>query len=529
METKKENWCKKGVAWIEWLRSPLSGYAVSRSLFVRGMAGVYLIAVLSWWVQMEGLVGSRGLVPMAEYLRQVEAFAGEKGKHAFLMVPSVFWLSCADLFLHITCLVAVLLSLMVIGGFFQAQGLAGLWFLYLSLVTTGSVFMNFQWDVLLLEAGLLAVLVAPWKVRVSWRNPEPGVPRFPWNLVWFLLFRLMFFAGFVKLTSGDQSWWDGTAMLFHYETQPLPTAVAWWMQQLPDGFNRLSCWLMLVVELVFPFFILLGRRMRLVAALGIAGLMVLIMVSGNFTYFNALTIVLCLPLVADHFWPRSWLRWMAIDPQPKERAEMPRAAVWPWVGMGLRAFVGTWLLVAAIVVSSGQLAASKAFQDLSMPRWANKIHEWSLPLRSVNGYGLFRVMTKERPEIVFEGSRDGRRWEEYRLKYKPGDLAKRPAIVAPHQPRLDWQLWFAALERQYHPQSRNAPWLMALMSGLLDGKPEVLELFEYQPFRDRPPKYVRAKLYLYEFTSWREGRETGQWWKRKPQGLFFPEIRKRTP
>jgi len=355
------------------------------------------------------------------------------------------------------------------------------------------------------------------------------VPRFPWYLVWFLLFRLVFFAGVVKLASGDKSWWDGTAMLFHYETQPLPTVIAWWMHQLPDGFNRLSCWLMLVIELVFPFLILLGKRLRLGAALGIAGLMVLILLTGNFTYFNALTIVLCLSLVADRFWPLSCLRWTAIDPEPKEGARESRATLWPRLGMGLRVIAGTWLLLVAIVVVSGQLAEGKVLGRISMPRWALKVHEWSMPFRSVNGYGLFRVMTKERPEIVFEGSRDGRRWEEYRLKYKPGDLGKRPGLVAPHQPRLDWQLWFAALERQYHPQSRNAPWLIALMSGLLDGKPEVLEFFEYQPFRDRPPKYVRAKLYLYEFTSWQERRETGQWWKRKARGLFFPEITKRSP
>jgi hypothetical protein len=520
---------EKRSAWIEWVKTPLAGYAVARSLFVRGLAMVYLIAVVSWWVQMEGLVGSQGLVPMADYLRQVETFAAENGSNAVLLVPSIFWVSCDDLVLNGACLVAVALALMVIVGFFQAQGLALLWVLYLSLVTTGSVFMSFQWDGLLLEAGLLAVLVAPWKVRVSWRNLDPGVPRFPWYLVWFLLFRLVFFAGYVKLNSGDDSWWDGTAMLFHYQTQPLPTSIAWWMQQLPAGFNRLSCWLMLLIELVFPFFIFMGKRMRLVSSMGICGLMLLIMVTGNFTYFNGLTMVLCLPLVADRFWPRPWLQRVAIDPVPKGHSTVPPGSAWLWAGIGLRGVTGVWLLVASVVVVSGQLAGGEAFRWVALPRWALKAHEWTVPIRSVNGYGLFRVMTKDRPEIIFEGSRDGKRWEEYRLKYKPGELEKRPRLVAPHQPRLDWQLWFAALERQYHPQSRNAPWLMALMSGLLDGKPEVLAFFEYQPFRDRPPKYARAKLYLYEFTNLKERRETGQWWKRKPRGLFFPEIRKREP
>ena len=513
---------------LQWMRTPLTDCAVSRSLFVRALALIYLIAVISWWVQMGNLVGSDGMVPAADYLLQVKAYGVENDKSAFLLAPTVFLLSCSDAVMNGACLLAVVLALMVMAGFFQGQGLSALWVIYLSLVTTGNAFMSFQWDMLLLEAGLLAVLVAPWKFKVSWWQPDPNVPRWSWWLVRWLLFRLMFFSGYLKLTSRDPSWWDGTAMLFHYETQPLPTWTSWWIHQMPDWFNRFTCWPMLILEIVFPFFIFMGKRMRLVAAIGTLGLMLLIMATGNYTYFNWLTIVLCLSLVADRFWPRSWLKTVGIAMALKESSassvKQKEMSPGDWAGMGLRGFMGAWLFVASVVVVSGQLAGGGTNPA---PQWVFKVYGAVAPFRSVNSYGLFRVMTKDRPEIIFEGSRDGLRWEEYRMKYKPGKLENRPRFVAPHQPRLDWQLWFAALERQYHPQSRNSPWMMALMSGLLEGSPQVLDFFEYQPFRDRPPKYVRAKLYLYEFTTWKEGREKGQWWKRKPQGLYFPEIRKR--
>ncbi len=510
-----------------WLRAPLSGCAISRSLLVRGLALVYFVAVLSWWVQMQGLVGSDGLLPAADYLEQVKSYASNKGESAFLLAPSVFLISSSDFVLHAACLLALVIAVMVAAGFLQGQGLAMLWLLYLSLVTTGGAFMSFQWDMLLLEVGFLAIWLAPWKLKASWRAPDPNVPRWSWWLVRWLLFRLMFFAGYVKLTSGDSSWWDGTAMLFHYETQPLPPWTAWWMQQLPDGFNQFTCWPMLVVELIFPFFIFMGKHLRLVAAIGISGLMLLIMATGNYTYFNGLTIVLCFSLVEDQFWPAWFLKKIRME-QPVQgvRSDLPKSG-WIWSVMSLRGLVGVMLLLLSLTVVGGQLVDGKTLKKNPMPEWTSQLYSKIAPFRSMGAYGLFRVMTKQRPEIIFEGSRDGRRWEQYRLKYKPGKLDKRPRFVAPHQPRLDWQLWFAALEGQYHPQSRNAGWMNALMLGLLEGSPQVLDFFEYQPFRDRPPKYVRAKLYLYEFTTMQERRESGRWWKRKPRDLYFPEIRKR--
>lgn len=515
-----------GKSLLKWLKAPLNDSAISRSLFVRGLAFIYLIAVFSWWVQLGNLVGSEGLVPAADYLERVKEYGEKNDRMAFFMVPTVFLISCSDLAMNAACLIALALSLMVIAGYFQGQGLFSLWFIYLSLVMTGDAFMSFQWDMLLLEAGFLSVWVAPWKAKVSWRQPDLIVPRWSWWLIRWLLFRLMFFAGYVKLTSGDPSWWDGTAMLFHYETQPLPTWTAWWMFQLPDWFNRFSCWLMLFVELVFPFFIFMGQRMRLIAALGISGLMVLIMATGNYTYFNGLTIVLCLSLVADRFWPWSWMKKIQIELPKADHVKGPVDSSWHRANRLMRALLVACLFAASLLIVSGQLSDGGTFKNNPAPRWALNLYNSVASFRFVSGYGLFRVMTKDRPEIVFEGSRDGQRWEEYRLKYKPGKLEERPRFVAPHQPRLDWQLWFAALEHRYHPRSRNANWFSAMMKGLLDGSPEALDFFEYQPFRDRPPEFVRAKLYFYEFTTLKEKKETGQWWKRKPKGLYFPESKK---
>lgn len=516
---------------LERLIAPLEGSAISRSLFVRALAGVYFIAVLSWWVQMQGLVGSDGLLPAANYLERVQAYSEQQGMRSFFIVPSLLLFNCSDLFMHALCLLGVFLAVMVAAGFLQGAGLALLWLVYLSLVTTGGVFMSFQWDMLLLEMGFLAIFIAPWKMKVSWREPDLNVSRGSWFLLRWLVFRLLFFAGYVKLTSGDESWWDGTAMLFHYQTQPLPTWTAWWMQQLPDGLNRFTCLPMLVIEMLLPFFIFMGRRLRLFAAIAISSLMLLIMVTGNYTYFNILTMVLCLSLVDDRYWPCWCLQKLRIQSRDlldyiQERAGSPMR-LWSRLDFVLRVGGGLVLLLISGVVIVDQLVAGGTMKRNPMPRWSVELRFAVQPFRLVSGYGLFRVMTKQRPEIIFEGSRDGRTWEEYRLKYKPNKLTRRPRFVAPHQPRLDWQLWFAALEGQYHPKSRNAPWMNALMLGLLQGSPQVLDFFEYQPFRNRPPKYVRAKLYRYEFTSIEERRDSGQWWKRKTMGLYFPEISKR--
>ena len=289
-------------------------YGIAQFAFTRGLGVIYLIAIWSWWGQIDGLIGSRGVSPVAEYLVAFEGAMEREGKSGFWNLPTVFHLNASDPALHWGCLIGVVLACLVVAGVFQGPCLLLLWFVYLSLSNTGSVFMNFQWDALLLEAGLLGVLAAPWRPWVGWRMIFPFVSRWAVFLVWVLLFKLMFLSGLVKVIrthagedlSGN-TWLDGTALTYHYETQPLPHGLSWYAHQLPDWFQAASLWVMFVIEIGLPFLIFLGRWPRLIAFVGLVGLQVLIIGTGNYTYFNYLTILLCLMLLDDRQWPK-WVR-----------------------------------------------------------------------------------------------------------------------------------------------------------------------------------------------------------------------------
>jgi len=533
---------------IRWLY-PDYEYRTGRALFFRGLGLIYLVAILSWWVQAEALIGKGGLIPVEEYLDQAGEYLHIEGKNRPWNLPTLFWISHSDGFIHFVCAIGTLLALAVIAGLATGPCLLGLWIVYLSLVSTGNVFMSFQWDILLLETGVLAILLAPWSVvRMRWRNPPPlgwGETIALW-LCWFLIAKLMFQSGWVKLawaTPRQPEWWpDHTAMTFHYMTQPIPTWTAWWMHQLPAWFHHASIWPMYFVELVLPVFVFLGARFRLIAAIGFAALMILILATGNYAYFNWLTIVLCLPLVADRYWQRLaalGCRWLRKEPPPaKAPADAPGFDEPQEIvsisarGLPLALIVG----LNAVVCFGDWYRVSRQIPRPTLPwthlswdpvpdfakRFAYSISQFHL----VNGYGLFRTMTVERPEIVIEGSRDGVRWETYDVRWKPDQLHDRPRFVAPHQPRVAWQFWFAALEQRYQPRGRNSRWFSNLVVGLMENDPNALSFFNGNPFSNSPPTMIRAKLYRYEFTTREERRRTGDWWKRTAAGDYLPVVTK---
>ncbi|TBR21791.1 DUF393 domain-containing protein, partial [bacterium] len=276
-----------------------STFHLGRWLFLKGMALCYLAAFLSFAAQWDGLVGSKGIAPAAELLARAR---GLLGGTVWLDLPSLFWLTGAsDAALAAAPWLGAAVSLLVLAGFAPAAGLAALWVLYLSVYSVGSVFLGFQWDVLLLEAGFLAVLAAPWGLRptlASERAPD-GVPL--WLVRW-LWFRLMFLAGAVKLASGDPVWWDLSALRFHFETQPLPHALSWYAHWLPAWLQRAGCGGMFFAELVLPFAAFLPRRPRLAAFFGVNGLMALVILTGNYTFFNLLAMALSFPLLDDAQW-----------------------------------------------------------------------------------------------------------------------------------------------------------------------------------------------------------------------------------
>jgi hypothetical protein len=471
--------------------------AVSSFLFLRSLGGISLLAFLSLWVQIHGLVGSRGILPVADLLEFLRERAGAE---RYWELPTLLWLGSGDGALNVLCAGGVLASFLLLLGFVPAPALLAIWTIYLSLATGCREFLSFQWDNLLLETSFVALLMAPLTLRHRLATAVPPV-RLAHGLVLWLLFRLTFSSGVVKLASGDPTWRHLDALKVHYETQPLPTWIGWWAHQLPGWFQTLSAAVMFGIELGVPFLILAPRRLRRIACGLLVALQIVIALTGNYAFFNLLAIALCLPLLDDGFFPA---RLRPVSNAPRAR------------------HVPVWILgpaaVVILVVSTIELLGAFRF----VGRWpapVRLLYEVLSPFRTVNGYGLFAVMTTTRPEIVIEGSDDGTSWRSYEFRWKPGDLTRRPSFVAPHQPRLDWQMWFAALG-----SVRQNPWFVRLMQRLLEGSPEVLGLLGKNPFPGKPPRYVRAVLYQYGFTDPTTLPRTGAWWHREAAGLYCPEV-----
>ncbi|MGA2185969.1 MAG: lipase maturation factor family protein [Bryobacteraceae bacterium] len=468
-----------------------ASFQLSEWIFLRLLALIYLIAFWSFAAQGVGLIGSHGILPLDRYLTAIH---GAYGTSAWRIVPTLFWLNASDAAIQWLPIAGVVVALVALAGFAQRIALVVLFVLYLSVCAAGQEFLSFQWDYLLLEAGFLAIFLGPSRV-VVW-------------LFRLLLFRLMFFSGAVKLSSGDAAWHNLTALAFHYHTQPLPTPLAWYLDQLPLWFQRASTTMVLVVELAVPFLILLPRRARMFGAACFIALQGTILLTGNYAFFNWLAIALCILLLDDQFLRRVRPSRLStrVPPKPRRTIKVMLAA----------------LSVLILLLNIGQFSRL-LFGDAPGPL-GDLLHTTE-PLGIVNSYGLFAVMTTTRPEIVIQGSNDGTTWVDYSFRYKPGDLRRGLPLVAPHQPRLDWQMWFAALGGQYqNNDGQGNDWFLNLMVRLLQGSPEVTRLFERTPFGRTPPRYVRALLYEYRFTSLAERRVAGDLWRRDLRGLYFPAI-----
>jgi lipase maturation factor 1 len=484
-------------------------YILSRWLFLRLLGVVYFIAFLSFCIQLPALIGSNGILPTESFLDVVKSNLGIK---AYWLVPTFAWFNAHDWFLEFLAVGGVFLSILIVFGILTMPMLVVSWIFYMSLVSAGQVFMSFQWDTLLLEVGFLAIFLAPFCVlpRLSRQSPPPSV------ILWlfrFLLFRLMFSSGFRKLSSGDPTWRNFTALDFHYYTQPLPTPIAWYMYQLPPWFHKFSVGFMFFVELVIPFFIFAPRRLRFIAAGGIIFLQLLIAFTGNYTFFNLLSIALCVLLIDDAFLQKFFPKKMRVATADTKHLPGESRSTFSYKQLGIGLVAGTIFFLGSIQL------AGVIVKYQTLPNIFQKALLWISPLRIVNNYGLFEVMTTSRPEIIIEGSDDGQNWLEYEFKYKPGDLKKSPPWVAPYQPRLDWQMWFAALGNY-----QQNPWFINLTARLLQGSPDVIRLLEKSPFSTRPPNYLRAVLYEYRFTDLHTRRATGDWWQRELKGLYLPPV-----
>jgi hypothetical protein len=464
-------------------------YELVSWVFLRLLGAIYVAAFASLAVQIQGLVGHAGILPLDDHLAAANLALGSA---AYRVLPTLFWLNASDAALIAGTIVGVLLGSLVILDWWTRPALIGLFALYLSYVYAGQDFMSFQWDLLLLETGFLAIFLTSGSRIVVW-------------LYRWLVFRYFLLAGAVKLLSGDSTWHDLTALEYHFWTQPLPTALAWYAAQLPPWLLVASTAATLAVELGSVGLIFLARRLRAVAAGCLLAFQALILLTGNYNFFNLLSMSMCIFLFDD----------AALRRLIPRRLESRAESCAPQPGRAATVFA---IVLALVVVPAGLNRIWEVFTHTELPV-AGAISEIVSPLLIVNPYGLFAVMTTARPEIAIEGSADGQVWREYVFRYKPGPLTRSPPWNIPHQPRLDWQMWFAALG-----DARANPWFQNLMLRLLEGSPPVLALLDSNPFPDRPPKYVQAKLYDYRFADRRTRAATGRWWVRKLEGMYFPQV-----
>ena len=464
-------------------------YDLVSFVFLRFMGLIYLSAFVSFGVQALGLIGSHGILPLAELVKLI---SGRAGVERFFAMPMLFWIDASDLAIRSVCWAGAGFSLLLIFNVLPRLSLLALYVLYLSLLYGGQTFMSFQWDTFLLEAGFLCLLLS--------FAQTPGL----WLLRW-LLFRFMFMSGVVKLLSGDPNWWNLSALSYHFFTQPLPTPLAWYAAHFSPSVLKVATAGLFVVELVLPFLIFCPRRLRFCAAFGILLLQSCILLTGNYNWFNLQTMLLCLLLFDDaalqKVLPQHLVRVLSrrVHPRPTKAVSVTVAA---W---------GLVLVFSSLVQMDERIGGSP-------PPAARALDQLIEPLRMVSSYGLFAVMTTERNEIIIEGSDDGTEWREYQFRYKPGDVARRPPWNIPHQPRLDWQMWFAALD-----DPRRVNWFPRFLEKLLENEPTVTALLEKNPFPDKPPQYLRAQFYDYTYSS---GEELGKglWWRRRSLGLYYPVV-----
>uniref|UniRef100_A0A8C5DUA9 Lipase maturation factor n=1 Tax=Gouania willdenowi TaxID=441366 RepID=A0A8C5DUA9_GOUWI len=531
-----------------------------------------------------GLYGNEGLLPARLQLR----YGGRSLTEQLRSSPTLLWLGPhlsldTQASMELLCLLGALLSLaaLLVEALRDSLVFLCLWVSYLSMYQVS------LWDSLLLETGFLTVLVAPLTLVRGSRGIREHDSMTFWLVRW-LLFRLMFVSGAVKLTSRCPTWWGLTALTYHYETQCIPTPLAWFAHQLPVWWHKLSVVATFVIEIAAPFlFFSPLRRLRLGAFYLQVLLQTLIILSGNYNFFNLLTLTLCLSLL-DNQHVNFWLRKRDDNRERKEgeaNHSVPKmgfllclfvcfivevSQLVPHVSVALSSIVfavtipciwmGVLSLIWEMITSIFRCACVSGFltRFWGMFQWSvfavaatfmftislvplsyvehdSHVRLWPAVRQTydlvdrfqlVNSYGLFRRMTGVggRPEVVLEGSYDGVTWKEIEFMYKPGNVSAPPAVVTPHQPRLDWQMWFAALGA--HTQ---APWFTSLVYRLLQGKADVIELIQTDvsqyPFHQQPPTYVRAHRYRYWFTERKpDGSHQARWWRRVYDEEFYPMV-----
>jgi hypothetical protein len=463
------------------------GLWLVRLLYQRGLAVIYLVAFVSALNQFPALLGERGLLPVPRLLALV----------SFREAPSLFHFHYSDRLFAIVAWGGIALSCLALFGVSESGPVwlsfavwLALWFLYLSIVNVGQTFYGFGWESMLLEAGFFASFLGPTQVAPS---PLPVIA-----LRW-MLFRTEFGAGLIKLRH-DECWRDLTCLYYHYETQPLPNPLSWYFHWLPKSVHRAGVVFSHFVQIVAPFGLFFPQPIAAGAAGLIVGHQLLLIISGNYSWLNWLTVVLGITGFGD-----SMLRMLLPVEVP---VTVPRSTAYE---------VSLFVLAAVTLALSVKPALN--FFDKNQ-RMNFSYNPWHL----VNAYGAFGSVTRERYEIVLEGAADeqGTEWKEYGFRAKPGDPARMPPQVAPYHLRLDWLMWFLPLGGLRNPQ----PWFIRLVDKLLAGDRQVAKLLGYDPFPGRPPRFIRALIYRYQYTDRHERAASGAWWKRERVGEYYRDGQK---
>ena len=508
----------------------LPNHLLSRWIFLRAMGLVYFSAFIAFLFQVRGLIGTRGILPAAEYLDHIRPL----GLLRLWYAPTLLWISSSNSSLIFLCSLGLLASLMLLTDLMPRFALSACFVSFLSIMAVAQDFGQYQSDGMLLEAGFLSIFVAPAGMRPGLGRASLA-PRAAWFLLLWEWFRIYFESGVVKLASGDPTWRNLTAMYEYYQNSPLPTWLGWYMQHLPYWFHRASAGLTLVVELVLVWMAFLPGRWRLACFVIVTIWQIGVIATANYAFLNYLVLILAFLLLGDQtislLVPRRWRSKLVLSPSALEAKSLDQRQRFrpDRIVQKPLSFNALWRFAALARVAIASIALLWIGYDTtaelilmlwpSVPLPGTPIVALE-PFRIANEYGLFANMTPHRYEIEFQGSNDGITWRAYPFRFKPQDPQDRPSIYAPYQPRFDWNLWFASLGnwQQY-------PIVPLTQERLLHNDKDVLSLFGDNPFPKQPPVMVRTVLWQYWFSTSEQKKDKHVWWTRHLKGAYSPTLK----
>jgi lipase maturation factor 1 len=503
-------------------RDGLTHHLIPRWIFLRALALVYVSAFYSLLFQIDGLIGPQGILPAKEYLAAVAQSLS--GFNRFWYAPSLFWFSASSHMLLAITGLGLLAAVCAFLNLWPRLSLFACFICFLSFIASSGDFSSYQSDGMLPEAGFLSLFLTPPGLLPGWGAKNPPIRASYFLLLWEW-FRIYFESGMVKLLSGDPEWRNLTAMDDYYQNGPLPSWVGWYVAHLPHGFHVATAGGTLFLEFAIVLMLFLPRRVRIVCFFIVTSWQIGVILTGNYTFLNYLVLSLGFLLLDDkllrRFLPARFILPNAVQPTDEEESSS-REDEPPTTPAGVPLHLRSLRLATAAVFLTWIAYATTA-EMLGMVLRPNPLPMAPIaalePFRIANQYGLFAVMTRGRYEIEFQGSYDNQNWTAYPFRYKPQALNEAPGIYAPYQPRFDWNLWFASLgdwrQNQIVPLTEEH---------LLVNDASVLQLFRGNPFPSAPPKYVRAVLWQYWFTSMEEKRHTGNWWRRSLLGQYAPTL-----